>query len=451
VLRQNPTCGCGDEAICNEAQLECDPCCRCIPLRLCVTLTAYGCDCDGNSVLLELDENYEYVGSLGCGSETLDLLIFLFHENGHCYWRVVSEAFYLDIAFEISPYEQSCQYPDLEFNVRFAECDATVNVRRYSLARLEPRLDPYCELEPWCGSCECICNTLCVTRKIAGEVSTEELEWDEYTHCWGDICLLQDDYSGGCLIAADGFEPVAISECGTGLQFELTNGYDYIKGHCKTCRCLICVGCCFPSAVSPTGIPYLKDLEWEITAPNCPDLNGAKGTLTPLDPMFPVEGRCGFCATYVNLHTPVISGKFPGLPMPDPYECGYSPCSSPLCFELCCESEIEGAGVPGNCTSRLRLLVSSPSMPLKGSHPRASSCTGEDHLQNCAAGSIFELRPVAAVCDPETGMSAVFNLAGFSFDCDTEVQTGPCEGEPDCCMPMNCSLAGATISISVKP
>lgn len=450
MLRQNPTCGCGEDAICNETELQCDPCCRCIPLRLCVSISAYGCDCDGNAVLLELDENYEFVGAISCGSETMDLLIFIFHEDGRCYWRVISESFYLDQLFEISPYEQSCEDPDLQFEVAFEECDAIVSVRRYSLSRLEPRRDPYCELEPWCGSCECVCRTLCVTRRIAGEVTSEELEWDEYTHCWGDICLQRDDYSGECLVVADGFEPLIVSECGTEFEFELNNGYDYIKGHCRKCKCLVCVGCCFPSAVDSSGIPYLKDLEWEITAPNCSTLNGAKGIMTALVPMFPVEGQCGFCATYVNMHTPTIMGRFPGLPMPDPYQCGYSPCSSPLCFELCCEYEIAGAGPPGDCTGRLRLLVSCPGMPIKGSDPRSASCTGADRLQSCAAGPIFELRPTAAVCDSETGLSAVFDL-GFAFECEKKVETGPCAGEPDCCMPMNCSLTGATLSISVKP
>jgi len=451
MLRENPTCGCGDETVCNETQLHCDPCCRCIPLRLCVTLSAYGCDCDGNSTLLELDENYEYVGAVGCGTESMDLLVFIFSEGGRCYWRVISESFYVDQIFEISPDQQTCDEPNLEFSVRFAECEAIVSIQKYALRRLEPRVDTDCQLKPWCGSCECVCSTLCVTRKIGGVVSSEELDWDPVSRCWGDICLLRDDYTGECLVGASGFEPVPVEQCGTGLQFELTNGYDHIKGHCKICKCLVCVGCCFPAAVSPTGIPYLKDLEWEITAPNCADLNGKTGTLTPLDPMFPVEGSCGYCATYVNPVPTLITGKFPGMPMPDPYECGYSPCSSAFCFELCCDSEFEGTELPGDCTSRLRLLVSCPWMPLKGLHPRSLSCSGADHLQNCASGPIFELRPVAAVCDPKTGISAVFSLAEFTFDCETEVPTGPCAGEPNCCMPLSCSFSGATISISVKP
>ena len=61
MLKQNPACGCGEEAICNETELICHPCCRCIPLRLCASLTAYSCDCDGVATLLELDENNEYL------------------------------------------------------------------------------------------------------------------------------------------------------------------------------------------------------------------------------------------------------------------------------------------------------------------------------------------------------------------------------------------------------
>lgn len=180
MLRENPTCGCGDETVCNETQLHCDPCCRCIPLRLCVTLSAYGCDCDGNSTLLELDENYEYVGAVGCGTESMDLLVFIFSEGGRCYWRVISESFYVDQIFEISPDQQTCDEPNLEFSVRFAECEAIVSIQKYALRRLEPRVDTDCQLKPWCGSCECVCSTLCVTRKIGGVVSSEELDWDPF-------------------------------------------------------------------------------------------------------------------------------------------------------------------------------------------------------------------------------------------------------------------------------
>ena len=62
--KPNPSCGCGEQGICNEAELIGSPCCRCVPKRLCVTFTSNSaCDCDGKTVLLVIDANQEYVGT----------------------------------------------------------------------------------------------------------------------------------------------------------------------------------------------------------------------------------------------------------------------------------------------------------------------------------------------------------------------------------------------------
>lgn len=451
MLKRNPVCGCGEEKICNEAELECDPCCRCIPLRLCAVFSAYGCDCDGATDLLELDTNSEYIGEIGCGGESLDLLVFIEYEYETCYWRVISENFDLDLYFEIGPGLQSCESPVLEFEVPFEECTGTIAITRYDLELLPPRTGDYCEEEPWCGSCECVCKRICVTRRFNGEFTHEELEWDDYSRCWEDICLIRDEYTGGCLVVADGFDPVPVNECGLGFSFQLTDGENYISGYCKECACRVCNGCCFPWDVSYEGIPFLKDLEWEISAPNCPDLDGATGTLTPVDPQFRPEGNCGFCSTYQNTEpSPDITGQIPGLPGPDPYECLFSPCDGHLCLELCCELESATDSGYDDCCSRLKLVISSNTYQFSGGRPRLVDCVGRDELQHCEGGQLVELSPSSCVCDPETGLSVIFDLASLGFSCDEVVHSGPCEGEPDCCVPTDCTFADATLSISVK-
>ena len=113
MIKTNPTCGCGEESACNEVELQCDPCCRCVPQRLCATFEAYGCGCDGVTAMLLLTGDSAYTGTLVCGESSLELRVLLERDvYNKCYWRVLAEQAYLDERFEIGSGQQSCEGRD---------------------------------------------------------------------------------------------------------------------------------------------------------------------------------------------------------------------------------------------------------------------------------------------------------------------------------------------------
>jgi hypothetical protein len=92
MIKTNPTCGCGEDSACNEVELQCDPCCRCVPQRLCATFEAYGCGCDGVTAMLLLTGDSAYTETLVCGDSSLDLRVLLERDvYNKCYWRVLAE------------------------------------------------------------------------------------------------------------------------------------------------------------------------------------------------------------------------------------------------------------------------------------------------------------------------------------------------------------------------
>lgn len=239
MAKRNPTCG--EAATCNEVKLNWDPCCRRIPRRLCATLAAYDCDCDGRTTFMELDENNEYTGSIYCGGETMDLRVLLYHVDDHCYWRVISEEFYFDELFEIGGAGQSCQEPNLEIEALFYECPGTVTIERYEEAVIPLVEDENGSLVPYCGDCRCACKTLCVVRSEDGYITKEEIDWDGGG--WGDIRLERDEYTGECIAVVEGkydkYEPVEVEDCGTeiALLFEDKYSDDFLSAICKKCKC----------------------------------------------------------------------------------------------------------------------------------------------------------------------------------------------------------------------
>lgn len=271
MIKRNPICGCGEEATCNEAELDCDPCCRCIPQRLCVVVE--GCDCDSD-LLLVLDEHGEYSGEFLCDGQVIDLLVLLHHADNVCYWRVVSEAVYLDQLFEIDGYSQTCDDPYLEIEIPLYGCTAMVVIQKHELVRLPPRLTEECGVIPFCGDCDCTCKELCVDvfKKACKDtliVPLEEFyELDDDTIRWsGSACdvsfsitLRPNEYTGACelLIEASSYTGdyetvVEVDDC-QDIEGSVTfaDGYDdevtikYRCLECGTCELEARCPCCPP-------------------------------------------------------------------------------------------------------------------------------------------------------------------------------------------------------------
>lgn len=253
MVSSNPTCGCGEDAICNETELKCDPCCRCVPQRLCATFESYGCDCDGSSAFLPLDSDGQYTSELICGVEIIDLTVLLHSENDKCYWRVVSEKNYIDELFEIGPELQSCERPELILPFSFAECGGTLTITRQELRKLPPRLDDAgCPSEPFCGDCNCTCECLCVTITDYGGVTSKgeicNVSYPDEGPVWEgtvgqyDLSLaLGRDVYGECILTltVDGTTAgaVFVGDCSDlTATFELTDG-TIVFVSCKKCSC----------------------------------------------------------------------------------------------------------------------------------------------------------------------------------------------------------------------
>lgn len=258
--KSNPNCGCGEEAVCNEAELQCDPCCRCIPQRLCATFEAYGCDCDGNTAFLPLVGISEYQGDLFCDLETMDLTVLLHFENKICYWRVISEIFYIDELFEIGPEKQSCEKPELELEVSFVKCSGTLRIKRHELVILPPYIEGECNELPFCDDCECTCDCLCVAV-IGPYGSTEDFgeicntSYPNDPPVWEgtvgefelSLALGRDGY-GQCVIVptVDGAErdPVLAPGCGDMSATIILSETRTIEVWCKRCDCVAPCTCC---------------------------------------------------------------------------------------------------------------------------------------------------------------------------------------------------------------
>jgi hypothetical protein len=281
--KSNPNCGCGEEAVCNEAELRCDPCCRCIPQRLCAKLEAYGCDCDGLAELLQGNGNGEFRGEIVCGSEVAEIVVLLHFENQVCYWRVIIESFYIDELFEIGPEKQSCEYPELVLTVPFAACDVTLEITRHEYRDLKPITDESndCSTEPFCGECRCTCDCLCVTiirpngSYWQGEICDVSYSDDDpplwsgdvpcgySTPCSLTLTLSRDEYSGACLFGGsagdDELELVEVGDCKFLAASWVLSDYTKISVRCKECSCDEGSGqpCC-PDRCMPTVRPPIQ-------------------------------------------------------------------------------------------------------------------------------------------------------------------------------------------------
>lgn len=216
------------------------------------------------------------------------------------------------------------------------------------------------------------------------------------------------------------------------------------KARLECCECG-CQGCCVPRGEDGS----LLEIPFEISAPNCPSLNGASGVFVPLTPTpgaFPV-GPCGPCPIYCTIASISIPGQQPtGFENPSlPGTCLFTPCSTgDLCLILACPQGASGPVGLNECCGRLELWIGS-SIELEGetapTGPGQGSCSG---FGDCTSWRKF----TPSTCSCEGGLSAEFDISGLQFYCDPDNVwgPGPCAGEPTCCQ-VSCDLTDATLVI----
>jgi len=196
---------------------------------------------------------------------------------------------------------------------------------------------------------------------------------------------------------------------------------DYVKCCCGEGGC---IGCCVPVADgtnAPLNIPF------EISAPNCPKLDGFSGLFVPAAPP-PAQdlSPCGVCGAYqADSISPTVDGAFYNPPAP----CfllsppGFVTPIGPWLFSLHCDSRTppRGSDLP-NCCKRLLLGIA-----------------------RTEGGIIGDLRFIApSACSCEGGLSAIYPLDDLIEQ--TWLDPGifcPIDGA----FPWNCDLAGATLVV----
>lgn len=167
------------------------------------------------------------MGSLSCGSETMDLNVSLHTVNDTCFWRVISEEFYLDERFEIDGTEgRTCEKPILEIGSPFIECPGTITIQKFCALGVPWIMDEDGCPDPLCKGCDCFPPCLCITFEgsIDGIASfgRETACFDPYLGGWQatiytetksffescdpdipgvvdiEIILTSNEYTGGC-------------------------------------------------------------------------------------------------------------------------------------------------------------------------------------------------------------------------------------------------------------
>lgn len=441
--------------------LQCDACCRCIPQRLCATFEAYGCDCDGVAAYLPIDEEKTYQGELACGTQVMDLVVSLHFESQACYWRVMSESFYIDERFEIGPDKQSCESPVLTLNVSFSECSGSLRIERHEQERLKPRVEPDCGELPWCGSCQCTCKSLCVLisqylgRRYYGDL-VGQFSSGNSSYIWEgsifalptsyavSIVLTRDPYTNECIIGGtvDGEELTwqEVSSCDSiVVVWRLYDGTT-IEIRCKQCSCgtaSSCKGCCYTvefNSTYPNG--FVPNVPFSISAPSCDELDGATGEFVRSSPTSPPQGICGACE---SMFATLVAAPLGVLKQDLGESCFTTPCSVHLCFILACEEGEDPISGLDPCCSRLRLWIGTnfPQVGDVGEQPPIETLCGMTIV------SWKKVQPIACLCDG--GLMARFPLNVAIRD--DVFEYGPCEGMPEYCQMLSCVLTDAELTI----
>lgn len=206
--------------------------------------------------------------------------------------------------------------------------------------------------------------------------------------------------------------------------------------------CCGCVGCCFPIVGG-----NLQSFPWQISAPNCPALNGQSGTFAPFNPIGNVIGACGTCICYSAAVIPInmTGGQWQdnGLGV-----CVVQSCGAHFCFSLSCDDNEAAVPGIGECCSRLRLKVWARNLRVTGGGATTQDTCTVGIIGDCLFDPVTAREIHAASCACGPPLTAAFDLSQLGFACLTdEVQTGVCAGKPLCCNIINCNLTGATLTI----
>jgi hypothetical protein len=159
-------------------------------------------------------------------------------------------------------------------------CTGSVEITKYHLINLSPYIDPYGCGKPFCGDCNCTCETLCVT--LADYNGYKKVDWNWNGSGWsgegGEAQLSRDPYTGVCLLTVNDHDPIEIVDCLEGIEFMIIEGdWGYIRGKCKECSCKDS-GCCperpYPDPTlchyieyPPYYMPCWLDVELTISGP----------------------------------------------------------------------------------------------------------------------------------------------------------------------------------------
>lgn len=453
-----------------------DQCCSVIPCTYCLLLISYGSEFYGTATFNETAWEGD-VGGLGVR------LYWQRNEYNECKFVVEVNG---TVVERVPCSDGKCR--DASGSVVLSDGSELHWDRR------EQRPLPYVKSQDgctdhFCGNCECTCRELCV--RIDSAIAT--LYLDEYlTDCEGpvwfgdllhdaenlyiELQLVRDEYSGGCLLegSINGslLTPEVIDDC-SNISVTFATPFGDLIVTCKVCECEpdgCTAGCCFPYEENfPCGYPEelgrrLKVIRWTLSAPNCPELDGLTGTLSP-ETTCPHSsiGPCGNCVCYVNdAHgtTAILGTAY----VDNGDSCGATPCGFvSICFNITCnprESSAEGISID-DCCSRIKLLVLvQGSTNVIGGNPvdftRPNECVDAgDGLVNfigCAGNpgqTLLYLDPVLCSCQDELNdFEVVYDLSQLEFGCSEFFEEGPCQYQCRDCIPINCSLEGATIVLT---
>lgn len=257
---------------------QCFGCCRCVPIRACVTVTsgAMGCSCDTATTMFSVSvttDDARWSGTVTCGDLSIDLA-FIIEKDG-CNLYLESTCLGLtgvNRAVEPLGGIGQCLQPGdmILFNVSGASgCGDT------DCANLAIAIEPYALVEnPVCSTCECLCRDVCIRYHeflLASEtpicLDATTASFDSDTDSWSAVftCgsteinvefIVETDEYGNCQIrietdlayevGSDFPPPVDISNCPTfqaaGFGFIIDSANDHSAAF--SIECLGCSGVC---------------------------------------------------------------------------------------------------------------------------------------------------------------------------------------------------------------
>ncbi len=249
--------------------------------------------------------------------------------------------------------------------------------------------------------------------------------------------LERDESTGGCVALVPGFDPIPVNDCGTELSFFATGPAGEITAQCRACTCgKMCSGCCFPFGYDPYMGWYPKDIYFSIEAPNCTDLDGHTDFFNPTTSGDKKRGHCGVCGIYKAGGTVRTIAK---AYFSSDEDCLETPCDVIFCFALECP-ESEPSAYPEDCCSKVRLILG-VSQEFAGTKPTPLN------FQLSPCQYFIRIAPLSCVCNEDGTISAIFPLDELSLQCANTIPSGPCYGQPACCIPLYCALGGARLVI----